>query len=65
MAPKGSESMNQLPSQDNATAPPIIDLSEEMRQEDTKQEEEKGFFHSAAEFIIISISGCAPKRQKR
>ena len=65
MAPKGSALTNFMSGSEEDGTPQIIDISEEMQQEDTKQEEEKGFLYSATEFLIISISGCAPKRQKR
>lgn len=42
-------------------APPIItiDLSEEAPQESP------GLLHSTAEFLIISITGCAPKKEMK
>ena len=48
---------NGMPGSEEELKPIEINLSE-----DTGQEGAKGLLYGAAEFLLISISGCAPKR---
>ncbi|MFA6213737.1 MAG: hypothetical protein WC717_00470 [Candidatus Micrarchaeia archaeon] len=46
------------PGQEEELRPIEIDISENARPEGARE-----FLHNAAEFLIISISGCGPKRR--
>ena len=47
------------PAADDGLEPIIIDLNE-----DATQERAWGFIYRAAELLIASVSGCAPKRKR-